>query len=479
MVPIRDNCAALSPRDTVAVIGAGTMGSGIAQVAAAAGHRVLLYDAKAEAGPAAMSGLAKGLQKQVDRGRMTHDDMRALIERITIAPDIESLSPARLVIEAAAERLEIKQQIFAQLEAVIAPDAILTSNTSSISITAIAACLEHPQRLAGLHFFNPAPVMRLVEVVTGLATASDVTTCLAETARRWGKMPVIARSTPGFIVNRVARAYYGEALRLAEEGVADPATLDALMTGGGGFRMGPFALMDLIGNDVNFAVSQSVFSAYFCEPRFRPSILQQEMVAAGWLGRKSGRGFFDHTPGSVPPVPATRIPVGDAWEDLVPGQAFETDAVMILPCDGRTAAQHEADLGCPVIVFDLCEGQEGARRMGYATSASLLPEAEGRFVSSLAANGIAATRLPDIPGLVVLRILSLIVNEAFEAMLQDVASAEDIDTAMRYGVNYPKGPVGWANEIGLARILTVLDHLARHTGDMRYRASVGLRRVAE
>lgn len=470
--------AGLAKDGIVAVIGAGTMGAGIAQVAAAAGHRVLLHDAAPGAAEAGRERLGQGLSALAAKGRMETTAVQAILDRIQVADSLENLAPAALVIEAIVERLDVKQDLFTRLESIVSPDTILATNTSSLSVTAIAAALEHPSRMVGMHFFNPAPVMKLVEVISGLATSPDVAELTLQTARAWGKVAVPARSTPGFIVNRVARAYYGEPLRLAEEGVADPATLDALLTGGGGFRMGAFALMDLIGHDVNYAVSQSVFEAYYHEPRFRPSILQKELVDAGRLGRKSGRGFFDYAEGAETPAPATveasgallDPPVTLGGEDRRPG-------FMIALTDGRLSREREHEAGQPVILHDLLDDGAKQKRVGFTASPGITSEQKRAFVASLAAQGIAATELPDWPGLVVMRTLAAIANEGFEAMLQQVADEAGIDNAMRFGVNYPKGPIAWAREIGLHRILSVLESLQKQTGDMRYRPSFGLRRA--
>ena len=466
---------------TVGVVGAGIMGSGIAQVAATAGHRVRLHDAIKGAVEAGRSRIADGLARQVARGKIEQADADAIMERIVACSDIAEFADCGLVIEAIVENLDIKRQLFAELERIVGNDTLLATNTSSISITAIAAKLNRPERVAGLHFFNPAPVMKLVEVVTGLATASGVVEMLRATARSWSKMPVTVQSTPGFIVNRVARPYYGEALRLLEERVADAATIDALLCEAAGFRMGPFALMDLIGHDVNFAVSRSVYDAYFQDPRFRPSSLQRELVEAGWLGRKSGRGFYDYSEGAPQPQPATVEPMPGAT--VFPRFDLEAerrviDGVTIASTDGRSAACVAKDVRCPVILLDLTPGNADATRIGYTTSPDVTAEMEARFVATLKEQDVSATRLPDWPGLVVMRTVAMLANEAFDAVLQGVASENDIDLAMKFGANYPLGPLEWAQKIGPGRILSVIDALFDETHDPRYRASQLLRRAA-
>ncbi|WP_234745596.1 3-hydroxyacyl-CoA dehydrogenase NAD-binding domain-containing protein, partial [Burkholderia sp. WTPI3] len=292
------NSGALAPSAVVGVIGAGAMGAGIAQVAAAAGHTVLLYDLNEAACDKALAGIRAQFARLAEKGRMAPAQAEAAGSRIRAVRALADFAGVALIVEAAAERLDVKREIFATLERHVDDTCVLTTNTSSISITSIAAGLRAPQRVAGLHFFNPAPLMALVEVVSGLATAPEIARALYDTAAAWGKKPVMAKSTPGFIVNRVARPYYAEALRVLNEQGGTPASIDAVMRDAGGFRMGPFELMDLIGHDVNFAVTESVFRAYFNDPRFTPSLIQQELVNAGFLGRKSGRGFYSYADGA-------------------------------------------------------------------------------------------------------------------------------------------------------------------------------------
>lgn len=495
---------ALPTDKSIAVIGAGTMGAGIAQVAANAGHPVLLYDAVEGAATAGLERTAKGLERLVERGKITAGDRDALLGRIRPASTLADLAPAALAIEAIVEDLDVKRELFQQLESICGDEVILATNTSSLSITAIGAALQRPDRLVGMHFFNPAPIMKLVEVVSGAATDGEVAGTIHATASAWGKSPVHARSSPGFIVNRVARPFYAESLRALETGAADVATIDALVKEAGGFRMGPFELMDLIGNDVNFAVTHSVYEAYYHDPRFKPSLLQQEMVTAGHLGRKSGRGYYDYSEDAGPQHPATAAPAdpparvtvcGDpgpagALVPLIeaagidvstqdgPGMIRCGEARLVLT-DGRYATTRSADDGLEnLITFDLAADYGKAARIALApadqASTGALRDAAGLFQ----ALGKQVSTIDDYPGMVVMRTVCMLVNEAADAVNQRICSAGDVDIAMQRGLNYPLGPLAWGDAIGAAKVLAVTQHLAATYGEDRYRASPLLRRRA-
>jgi 3-hydroxybutyryl-CoA dehydrogenase len=494
---------ALPAGATIAVIGAGTMGSGIALVAATAGHPVLLHDANAAATERGLGQLRAGLDRLVERGRLEPQEREARLSRIAPAPTLDMLAPAMLVIEAIVEDLDVKASLLGKVEALLGPDAIVATNTSSLSVTALAARLQRPERVVGMHFFNPAPQLPLVEVVSGHLTSQEVAETIAATARRWGKIPVHCRSTPGFIVNRVARPFYGEALRLLAERAATPATIDAIFCQAGGFRMGPFALMDLIGHDVNFAVTRSVYEGLFHDPRYKPSLLQKDLVDAGLFGRKSGRGFYDYRQEAEQPGPAMAAP-GPRPEqvvvegDLGPAMALielarsagiavrTTDGEGVIRVgdtrlaltDGRTATQRASDGKGDVVLFDLALDYASTQRVAIAAADQADPVAAGRAAGFFQALGKEVSVVDDAPGLVVMRTVAMLANEAADAVQQGIGTREDVDLAMLKGVSYPRGPLAWADAIGLPRVLQVIDQLARAYGEDRYRASPLLRRHA-
>lgn len=359
----------------IAVVGAGTMGAGIVESAALAGLSTVMMDLREDALERGRETIEKDLERRVKKGRLSEEERREVLDRVTTATSLEACAGASLVVEAVIEDLEVKRKVFADLEDAVGEDAVLATNTSSLSVAGIAASTKRPERVVGMHFFNPVPAMRLVEVVTGPSTDESVLVQAEETTRRLGKTPIRVSDTPGFIVNRVARPFYLEALRMVETG-EKPEQIDAAVRGAG-FRMGPLQLADLIGHDVNLAVSESLFERYYYHPRFRPSHLQRSMVEAGLLGRKSGRGFYDY------------------------------------------GAEEQVGTG---------EGPEPSEETA-------------------------------------LRVISCIINEAFLTLSEGVATAEDVDEAMKLGANYPRGPFEWAEEIGVRKILQTLDSLRESHGE--------------
>ncbi len=376
----------------VGVLGAGTMGAGIAQVASQNECEVVLVDLNQDMLTKAENSLDKILARLIEKGKVSDDDKINIQGRITYSTDVKDFKGSNIVIEAIVEKLEVKHAVFANLETIVSDECILASNTSSLSIASIGSALKNPSRVVGIHFFNPAPLMPLVEIIPAVQTSKETLDASKALIDSWGKVTVLCKDTPGFIVNRVARPFYGEALRIYEEGIADFATIDWAMTELGGFKMGPFTLMDYIGNDVNYAVTESVFAAFYYDPRFKPSFTQRRHSEAGFLGRKSGRGYYNYAEGAVQPEPN---------KDTVVGQQ----------------------------ILD--------------------------------------------------RILAMLINEAFDAVFMQVASAEDVDKAMTKGVNYPKGLLAWAEEIGLKKVLHQLEALFAEYGEDRYRPNPLLRRMAK
>jgi 3-hydroxybutyryl-CoA dehydrogenase len=483
----------------IGIAGAGAMGAGIAQVAAAAGHPVLLFDSASGGAVKGIGNIERGLDGLVAKGKMAKPDRDALITRIRIADSLNDFSACAVVIEAISEDLTAKRELFARLESVVAEDALLATNTSSISVTAIACYLKRPAQFAGMHFFNPAPVMKLVEIVSGLATAKAAADALFELATRWGKTAVHARSTPGFIVNRIARPYYAEALMLLHEKRAKPAAIDACMRAAG-FRMGPCELMDFIGHDVNFAVTQSVFAANFFDRRYAPSLVQQELVDAGRLGRKTGQGFYVYNenlerkpsrpPAEWPPYRGAVAVMGGASSMAgVLEQAFAMAGAQVkripslqtglkfpefemLLTDGRTAAERAIETGNPnVAVFDIPVAAKPAGALAVAFASSCAHAARQDALSALAGAGWMPLQVADTPGLIVARTVAMLINEAADAVQQGVCTPEGADAAMKLGVNWPAGPFEMLNALGADTVTQILDALQRQYQSERYRIS--------
>jgi 3-hydroxybutyryl-CoA dehydrogenase len=496
---------AIDTQTSIAIIGAGAMGSGIAQVAAQAGHRVYLHDQREGAAEAGRDGVAKQLQRRVDKGKMQQQDLDAIINRIHPVANLEEISDAGLVIEAIIEDLNIKRQLLATLEELCTEEAILATNTSSISVTALGAEMKKPERLVGMHFFNPAPLMALVEVVMGLATSKTVAEIVHATATAWGKKPVYATSTPGFIVNRVARPFYAESLRLMQEQATDAATLDAIIREAGQFRMGAFELTDLIGHDVNYAVTNTVFNSYYHDPRFLPSLIQKELVEAGRLGRKNGQGFYSYGEGAEKPEPQTE-PAHQCDETVViaegnpgvaapllerlreagltiverdgPGQLRFGDAVLALT-DGRMATERAAATGTSnLVLFDLAFDYSTTSRLALAPADQASEAAVSAACALLQKAGTAVSLVADRPGLVVMRTVAMLANEAADAALHGVATMEDIDLAMKAGLNYPDGPLSWSDRLGAGVVFNVLTNIQNSYSEDRYRPALLLRKNA-
>ena len=493
----------------VLVVGAGIMGTGIAQVAAQSGHRVLLFDTRAGAAQQAAARLGSTLDGLVAKGKLGADAAETILSRIEPVAALEEVGSVSLVVEAIIENLDAKRALFRQLEALVPAGCLLATNTSSISVTAIANGLQHPGRLVGMHFFNPVPLMRLVEVVSGLHTQAAVAETVFELSRTWGKTPVHARSTPGFIVNRIARPFYAEALVLLHEQAATPRVIDACLRAAG-FRMGPCELMDLIGHDTNFAVTQSVYAANFNDRRYMPSLVQREMVDGGLLGRKSGRGFYRYPEGVPPlatavyeaPTAATTVAVhgddsiADHLEQAAAGaQAAQgcnltrvrdsgwtglaIDAARLVLTDGRSAGERALALdAADVAVFDrpLALPVLADSALAYAVAEGSSEAWRRQAAAWLAALGFAPLRLADVPGLAVARTVAMLINEAADAVQQGVCTPEGADTAMKLGVNYPAGPFEWLAHWRVAEVVALLDALDAHYRGERYRVSPWLRR---
>lgn len=495
---------------TVAVIGTGTMGQGIAQVALVAGHPVRLYDAAPGRAARAADAIADRLGRLVAKGSLPAADRDAALGRLAPVAGLADLADAELVIEAILEELGAKQQLFTALESVVSERCLLATNTSSLSVTAVAGALRHPGRLVGLHFFNPAPLLPLVEVVRGSLTDEAAADRAYDTVAAWGKTPVRCADSPGFIVNRIARPFYAEAFRIREEGGADPATVDAVLRESGGFRMGPFELTDLIGQDVNEAVTRSVWEALFHDPKFTPSLAQRQLVASGRHGRKAGHGWFDYAEDAERPAPHTAEPCeapekvalrghlgpADVLAELIaeagitlirepveaPGPEGRAGGYLALPdgtrlslTDGSPAG---ADPNARCIRFDLALDYRTAARVALAPSGTAAPESVRSAIGLFQALGKRVSVVPDLPGMIVARTVAMLVDFAEDAVARGVASPDDIDTAMRSGVSYPRGPLRWGRDLGASWVRDTLRNLHEAWPTGRYAPSQALMRRA-
>lgn len=475
---------------TVAVCGAGAMGSGIAQVAAQSGASVVVFDTQPAALDAGRSRVDTALEASVKkRAKLDRHGAAAVAGRIAWTQDLHDLAGADLTIEAIVEREDVKAELFAKLERVLSTDAVIASNTSSLPISRLAESLRYPGRFVGMHFFNPAPVMKLVEVVAGNLSRPEVVELVSKTATAWGKVAVPVADVPGFIVNRVARPFYAEAFRALGEGAASPQLIDYLFRDGGGFRMGPLELTDLIGQDVNYAVARSIHDAYAGSTRFIPEMAQASLVDAGRLGRKSNRGVFDYAVEDAHHLPTPEIADAGALKQIADSGATLADLqdvsrlstagefivvgdVLLGRSRGRLASSEARDAGRGVALFDW-SAETTPAPLAFSASSDA---AAAAAVALAAAAKRKAFRIKDRAGLLVLRSLAQLVNAASDAADENVATEDGIDAAMRFGVNYPFGLFDWANAYGRERLADVLDNIAYETKDDMYRASIYLRR---
>jgi 3-hydroxybutyryl-CoA dehydrogenase len=472
------------------------MGAGIAQVASLAGFETRLHDPVPEALGAGEQRLRETLEKGAERERWSREEAEQAADRLQMAPRTEDLAGCDLVIEAAPEDLGLKQKLFAELAEVCGPDSVLATNTSSLSVAAIAAGVPEPKRVVGMHFFNPPALMKLVEVVAGPESSEEALQLVTEVGERMGRTPVRAADEVGFLANRCARPFSLEALRLLGDRIADVQTIDRICRVGGGFRMGPFELTDLVGIDVNFEVAKSFWEQSFHEPRWQPHPIQQRMVSAGRLGRKSGRGYYDYSKAPYRPEDPEPGPLedrdtpGSGVEDVslvdVVGEGELAETLREMAPGGENAPQLTLLAEGSLAELDEAGTSVGFHLLGPLESARLVELTAGEFTPQAARDGaeeffrslgLHVEWVADSPGLVLGRIVCQLVNEAAFALQKGIGSAEDIDTAMRLGFNYPHGPLEWGDAIGLDHVLAVLDGLHRELGEERYRAAPLLRRM--
>ncbi len=484
------------------IVGTGVMGRGIAQIAAQAGIAVTLYDTRAEAAPAARDYVAGQLARLAEKGRITAEAAKTATDRIDIGHVLAHLAPCHVVIEAIVENLEMKRDLFKQLEGILAPDALIASNTSSLQVTAIAAHCAHPERIGGFHFFNPVPLMKVVEVIEGVMSAPWVGEALTALARRMGHTPVRAKDTPGFIVNHAGRGYGTEALAILREGIADVPAMDRVLREAAGFRMGPFELFDLTGLDVSHPVMESIYNQYYQEPRYRPSPIAAQQVVAGLLGRKSNnRGWYTYVDGQAqtePDAAAPKVPLPTVWVADGPfagdvrelagklgarverGDKPSTDAVSIVAPLGQDATTAALAAGLDPQRTVAVDGLFGfAKRRTLMTTPVTNADVRDAAHALLAADGVPVTLIHDSPGFIAQRVIAHIVNIGCDIAQQRICTPDDLDRAVALGLGYPTGPLAWGDAIGPARILAILEALQAFYGDPRYRPSPWLKRRAQ
>ena len=490
---------------SVGVVGTGAMGRGIAQIAAQAGSQVFLFDAAPNAAQLAADAIGAVWDQLVTKGRINSAQAAENKARLKVCASVADLLVCSLVIEAIVERLDIKQNLFRELESIVSHDAILATNTSSLSVTAIAAGMQRPERFAGFHFFNPVPLMKVVEVIAGLRTEKTACQRLAEYARQMGHTPVQAADTPGFIVNHAGRAYGTEALRIVGEGVADFATIDAILKDQVGFKLGPFELMDLTALDVSHPVMESIYHQYFQEPRYRPSVITAQRLAGGLLGKKTGAGFYQYTDGKpvdiaqaatpliadidMPPVwvsprATRRLELLQLLKNL--GAKLETGAApsanaltLIAPLgfDCTTVAVVERHDPTRTIAIDMLIDDAATKRRVLMTNPATRDDMKLAAHALFARDGKAVSAIKDSGGFVTQRVVACIINIAADICQQQICSPQDLETAVTMGLGYPHGPLTLGDLLGPTNILEVLFNMQTVYGDPRYRPSPWLRRI--
>jgi 3-hydroxybutyryl-CoA dehydrogenase len=476
------------------VAGAGTMGRGIAQVLAQCGARTLVFDAQPGAARKAKDAISLALGKVVEKGRLSAAEVEKTLQRIEITDSLEGLAPCHVVVEAIVEDLAAKRALFSSLEQAVRDDCILASNTSSLSVTAMAAACKRPGRVAGYHFFNPVPVLKIVEVVDGALTEPWASEALTGLARRFGHTPVRCKDTPGFIVNHAGRAFVPESLRVLSEGIADFAAIDRILVDAAGFRIGPFGLMDLVGLDIAHAVMKSMYQQYFEEPKYRPSFLAEPRVAAGLLGRKTGRGWYEYdkegvalrSPEAAPPKarPETVWAVPELKELLVelgarPELKPTPDSVCFVAPLGADATTTALELGLDparTVAVDPLFGFSKRRTLMKTptTRKEVVDAAHGL----LASDGVPVSVINDSPGFVAQRVVAHIVNVGCDIVQMRIATPQDLDRAVTLGLGYPRGPLAMGDAVGPKRILAALEAMHDFYQEPRYRPSPWLRRRA-